>query len=80
MKKWKKWDGQISEEAHIAIHYAHCPSQIEALKDLIKDYGDRRALEIQEKFDRYVELDKLDHKIRYDENEQNELLKWKQNI
>lgn len=69
MKKWKKWDGHISEEAHIAIHYAHYPSQIEALQKRIKEYGDRRAAEIQEKLDRYVELDKLDYKIRFPKQE-----------
>lgn len=59
------WDGQISEEAHIAIHYAKYPSQVEALQKRIKEYGDRRAAEIQEKLDRYVALDKLDHQLRY---------------
>lgn len=60
----EKWDGQISEEAHIAIHYAKYTSQIETLQKRIKEYGDRRAAEIQERFDAYVALDKLKNAIK----------------
>lgn len=39
------WDGQIPEEAHIAIHFCKRPDDIERTKNRIKEYGDRRVRE-----------------------------------
>lgn len=55
----EKWDGQVSEETHIALHECKKTHMIEEAATRIKVYGDRRAFESEQKYNRLHEMFKL---------------------
>lgn len=45
-KPLEKWDGDISEEKHIALHYCKYVSSVDSAAKRIEEYGDRRVSDI----------------------------------